>query len=378
MTVTVSDVKEVAKELSDRFSAFEQKHTERYDAIEKELTPMLLERNRPAGGGGGFGGAGSLDGKSALRAYITKGDDSQLQKLQSKSMQTGIGEDGGFAVPVYLDKEVENLERSASALVRLARTVEAEGSVYKKIVNLGGSASGWAGETDARPETATPKIASVDIAIGELFANPKLTQRMVDDVMFDAEAYISGEIANEFSSQMATALFNGDGVNKPKGVLTYTITAEKDGVRAFGTLQAVKTATAAVITFDDIKALKSSLNAQYRPGAAFVMNSETALALSLIKDLNGAYVWTSSTTEGQPDLLLGSPVEIDENAPDIATGAYPVLFGNFDRGYTIARRFGVRLLRDPYSSKPFINFYTTARVGGAVVNSDCIKLLEVK
>lgn len=376
---TLQDIKAAAEEIGDRFSAFEQKHTERYDAIEKELTPILLERNRPVGGGGGgFGGAGSLDGKSALRTYITKGDDSQLQKLQSKSMQTGVGEDGGFAVPVYLDKEVENLEKSASALVRLARTVEAEGSVYKKIVNLGGSASGWAGETDARPETATPKIASVDIVIGELYANPKLTQRMVDDVMFDAEAYISGEIADEFSSQLATALFNGDGVSKPKGVLTYTITAEKDGVREFGKLQAVKTATAAVITFDDIKALKSSLNAKYRPGAAFVMNSETALALSLIKDLNGAYVWTSSTTEGQPDLLLGSPVEIDENAPDIATGAYPVLFGNFERGYTIARRFGIRLLRDPYTSKPFINFYTTARVGGGVVNSDCIKLLEVK
>lgn len=323
---TLNDVKAVTKEIGERISAFEKKHTERYDAIEKELTPLLLERNRPTGGGG-FGGAGSLDGKSALRTYITKGDDSQLQKLQSKSMQTGVGEDGGFAVPVYLDKEVENLEKSASALVRLARTVEAEGSVYKKIVNLGGSASGWAGETDARPETATPKIASVDIVIGELYANPKLTQRMVDDVMFDAEAYISGEIADEFSSQLATALFNGDGVSKPKGVLTYTITAEKDGVREFGKLQAVKTATAAVITFDDIKALKSSLNAKYRPGAAFVMNSETALALSLIKDLNGAYVWTSSTTEGQPDLLLGSPVEIDENAPDIATGAYPVLFG---------------------------------------------------
>lgn len=372
---TLNDVKAVTEEIGERISAFEKKHTERYDAIEKELTPLLLERNRPTGG---FGGAGSLDGKSALRTYITKGDDSQLQKLQSKSMQTGVGEDGGFAVPVYLDKEVENLEKSASALVRLARTVEAEGSVYKKIVNLGGSASGWAGETDARPETATPKIASVDIVIGELYANPKLTQRMVDDVMFDAEAYISGEIADEFSSQLATALFNGDGVSKPKGVLTYTITAEKDGVREFGKLQAVKTATAAVITFDDIKALKSSLNAKYRPGAAFVMNSETALALSLIKDLNGAYVWTSSTTEGQPDLLLGSPVEIDENAPDIATGAYPVLFGNFERGYTIARRFGIRLLRDPYTSKPFINFYTTARVGGGVVNSDCIKLLEVK
>ena len=372
---TLTDVKAVAEELGARFTEFEQKHQARYDAIEREFAA----KNRPGAVGHGFGGHGDSESasKSAFRAYITKGDDGQLAALQSKSMQTGVDADGGYAVPVYLDKQVESLEQNASALVRLALTVEAQSSSYKKIVNLRGAASGWAGETDARPETDSPKLAEVEIVLGELYANPKLTQRMIDDVMFDAESYISSEIADEFSDQLGAALISGDGTNKPKGVLTYTITAEKDGVRAFGTLQAVDTAVTDVVTFDDLKALKSSLRAKYRTGAAWVMNEATALALSIIKDLNGAYVWRDSIVEGEPDTLLGYSVEIDENMPDIGADAYAVMFGNFKRGYTIARRKGIRLLRDPYTSKPFINFYTTSRVGGGVVNSECIKLLKV-
>lgn len=372
----LTDVKALAEDIGQRFEEFKSHYDERHQLIEKEINEHSLLIKRP-GGAGSFGGHGEVDGKSALRAYITKGDAGQLAALQSKSMQTGIDEDGGYGVPVYLDKQVESLEQNTSALVRLALTVPALSSTYKKIVNLRGTASGWAGETDARPETDSPKLAVVEIVLGELYANPKLTQRMIDDVMFDAENYISSEIADEFSDQLGAALISGDGTNKPKGVLTYTITAEKDGVRAFGTLQAVNTAVTAVVTFDDLKALKSALRAKYRTGAAWVMNEATALALSLIKDLNGAYVWRDSVIEGESDTLMGYPVEIDENMPDIGADAYSVMFGNFKRGYTIARRKGIRLLRDPYTSKPFINFYTTSRVGGGVVNSECIKLLKV-
>lgn len=369
-----TDIKAVAEEIGHKFDQFKKDHSERYDLIEKELT-QLSSLKRP--GGAGSSPRNEHLQKSALRDYITKGDESGLVELQGKSMSVGIDADGGHAVPEYLDREVEKLETDVSALVRLARTVNAQGPVYKKIVNLRGTTSGWVGETDARPETDTPKLAAIEIKIGELYANPKLTQHMIDDAMFDAEGYISGEIAEEFSDQLGAALFNGDGVNKPKGVLAQTITTEKDGVRAFGTLQAVETATVADIDFDDIKQLKASLRAKYRNGAAWVMNEATALTLSLIKDLNGDYVWRDSVTEGDPDTLFGYPVQIDENAPDIAAGAYPVLFGNFNRGYYIARRKGIRLVRDPYTSKPYVNFYTTTRVGGDVVNSECIKLLRV-
>ncbi len=376
MPVELKDVKDVADALGNKFDQFKAKQDERYELIEQELIELSALK-RP-GAGLSIGGRSNTEGKSALRAYIKSGDESGLLELQGKSMSIGSDPDGGYAVPEYLDREVENLEKDASAIVRLARTVTTEGPSYKKVVNLRGTTSGWVGETDGRPETDTPKLAAVEIKVGELYANPKLTQAMIDDAMFDAENFISTEIGDEFSDQLAEALFTGNGTNKPTGILAKTITAEADGVRAFGTLQSVESAAPGVITFDDLKNLKASLRAKYRTGAAWIMNDNTALALSKIKDGNEDYIWRDAVSEGEPDTLFGYPVEIDENAPDIAPGAYPVLFGNFLRGYYIVRRTGRRLLRDPFTSKPYVNFYTTERVGGDVVNSECIKLLKVK
>jgi HK97 family phage major capsid protein len=371
-----TEAQEIAEQLSTKFDQFKAKHNDRLDLIEQEVIDMAKTAKRPGALTGKSGQ--DLQGKSALRAYINNGDENQLLELQGKAMSVGSDPDGGYAVPEYLDREVENLEHDSSAIVRLARTVTTASNGYKKVVNLRGTTSGWVGEADARGETGTPKLSVIDIAIGELYANPKLTQSMIDDAMFDAEGFISSEIGEEFSDQLGAALLTGDGVNKPKGILTKTVTAEKDGVRAFGSLQAVTSIAAAVIEFNDLQKLKSSLRAKYRKGAAWIMNENTALSLSMIKDLNGQYIWRDAVADGQPDTLFGYPVEIDENAPDIAPGAYPVLFGNFLRGYYIVRRTGRRLLRDPFTSKPYVNFYTTERVGGDVVNSECIKLLKIK
>ena len=370
----VKEIQQVAEQLGAKFTEFKSQHEERYQLIEKELEEIAKVSKRPGASGAK---ATDIKGKSALRSYITKGDESGLLELQTKAMSVGSDADGGYAVPEYLDREVEKLEGDVSALVRLARTVDAQGPVFKKLVNLRGTSSGWVGETDARPETNTPKMAAIEIKVGELYANPKLTQHMIDDAMFDAENYVATEISEEFSDQLGAALINGDGVNKPKGILAQTITTEADGVRAFGSLQAVMSASAAGITFDDLKEMKRVLRAKYRPGAAWVMNDTTAMQLALIKDNNGDYIWSESVSTGQPDTLFGYPVEIDENMPDIAPGAYPVAFGNFQRGYYIARRKGLRLLRDPFTSKPWISMYCTSRVGGDVVNSEAIKLLQV-
>ena len=371
----IQEAEKIVEELGTKFDKFKSTHEERYDLIEKELL-SLTHLKRPGGSGHDAGNA--IKGKSALRTYIKGGDASELIALQGKSMSTGSDPDGGYAVPEYLDQEVENLESEASAIVRLARTVNTTGPSYKKVINLRGTSSGWVGETDARPETGTPKLSIIEISVGELYANPKLTQGMIDDAMFDAEGFISTEIGEEFSDQLAAALFSGDGVNKPTGILTKTITAEADNDRAFGTLQYVESAGAAAITFDDLKNLKSSLRAKYRTGAAWIMNDNTALVLSKIKDANGDYIWRDAVTDADADTLFGYRVEIDENAPDIGAGAYPVLFANLARGYYIVRRKGRLLLRDPYTSKPYVNFYTTERVGGDVVNSQAIKLLKIK
>ncbi len=371
MSVELKDIKDVADQIGARFKASQDDNESKFQAIEKELAVL----KRP----GMTGLKNNLDpkGKSAFTSFIRKGDTTGLEELEQKSMSVGSDPDGGFAVPEYIEQDIEKLEIAASAIMQLGRIVEAKGSVYKKLVNKRGTASGWVGETDARPETGTPQMVEVSIEIGELYANPKLTQKLIDDAMFNAESFITEEITEEFSDQLGAALINGDGVNKPKGILQYPTTTGKDAVRAFGTLQHTDSGASSTFDFDDIKALKSSLKSKYRMGAAWVLNETTALVISTFKDANGRYIWQEAVKEGEHDTLLGYPVYIDENMPDVAGGSFPILFGNFDRGYHIPKRLGVRLLRDPYTSKPYVNFYATSRIGGGVVNSEAIKLLKI-
>lgn len=361
------------KKIAAKINEMKETHLD----MEKRLDAFEKKANRP-----GVTGLGDKHSKSAesdaLGKFIRKGDASALEDLSTKAMSTGSGEDGGHAVPDIIAKGLEKLEHQASAIMRLATIVEVETGSYKKLVNLGGTGSGWVAETAARPNTGSPKLASVNIKLGELYANPQATQQMIDDASFNVEQFVTEEVGEKFADQLGSALISGDGTDKPKGILSYTNTAEADKIRAFGTLQHVETETLALISFDDVKALRSSLNAKYRPGAAFVMNDTTALLLSLIKDNNGRYMWQDAVSTGEPATLLGYPVEIDENMPDVAAGAIPVAFGNFQRGYHIPQRFGIRMLRDPFTSKPYINFYATKRIGGGVVNSECIKLLKIK
>jgi len=372
---TVEDVKQVAKQIGDGIDSMKQSYDEKFKSIEQELTAL----KRPSrSGGSNRASVFEGDQKSAFKSFVRKGEADELLALEQKAMSVTSDPDGGYAVPEVVDQEIENLELAASAMMKLARVVEANGPVYKKLVNARGTASGWVGETEGRPETGTPTLHEVNIPLGEIYANPKLTQQLIDDAFFDAEGFITSEIGEEFSDKMGAAFITGDGVSKPKGILSYTVTDEADGERAFGTLQAVETGTASAVDFDDLKALKSALKAKYRADACWIMNEETALALSKIKDADGQYIWRDSVAKGDPDTLFGYPVELDKNMPDIADDAFPVAFGNFKRGYFIPRRFGTRLLRDPFTSKPYVNFYATARIGGGVVNSEAIKLLKIQ
>ncbi|MCG8094899.1 MAG: phage major capsid protein [Candidatus Thiodiazotropha endolucinida] len=255
-------------------------------------------------------------------------------------------------------------------------------SDYKKLVNTGGLTSGWVSETAARPETNTPQLAEVIPPIGEIYCNPSITQHALDDVFFDAESWLSEEIADEIGVQEGAAFVSGDGINKPKGFLTYTTAATSDASRAFGTIEHVPTGVAGgwpaadADTADLLIDVVHSLRTPYRQGAVWVMNSTTLSTIRKLKDANGQFIWQNTLVEGQPGMLLGYPVIEAEDMPDIAADSLSVAFGNFDRAYTIVDRMGTRVLRDPYTNKPYVHFYTTKRVGGAVVNSEAIKLIQ--
>jgi HK97 family phage major capsid protein len=308
--------------------------------------------------------------------YLRQGRDVEL-----KNFAGNVAADGGFAVPREIDEAIDATLKSISPIRAVANVVRVGSAGYRKLVTTNGVASGWASEVAARPTTGTPTFNEIVPSFGELYANPAATQAMLDDAQFDVEAWLADEISTQFAKSEGSAFVNGDGVDKPKGFLTYATASTNDTTRAFGTLQYLATANAADLPTTNpenkLLDLVHSLRAPYRQNAVWVMNSATLAKIRKFKTADGAFIWTPGLLTGQPDTLLGYPVIESEDMPDVAANSFPIAFGNFKAGYLIAERSETNILRDPYSNKPYVNFYATKRIGGAVSNSEAIKLMKV-
>lgn len=398
MSVDVKDVEQVAQELQAKFDAFKEKNDKRLEAVEQEkgklagevetlngklseldelksaLEEELKQVKRPAGGPQS---KAASEHKIAFIGFMRKGKDDGLRELERKALQVGVDEDGGYAVPEELDRTILNLLKDEVVMRQEATTITVGGANYKKLVNLGGTASGWVGETDARPETDASKLGQIEPFMGEIYGNPQATQTMLDDAFFNVEDWINSELAIEFAEQEEIAFTSGNGTKKPKGFLAYASTIDPDKTRAFGTLQHILSGAAAGVTADAIIKLVYTLRKVHRNGAKFMMNNNSLFAIRILKDSEGNYLWRPGLELGQPSSLAGYGVAENEQMPDIAADAKAIAFGNFKRGYTIVDRIGTRILRDPYTKKPFVGFYTTKRTGGMLVDSQAIKLLQI-
>ena len=303
------------------------------------------------------------------------------REVELKSFAGNVAADGGYAIPREIDEVIDATLKNISPIRAVANVVRVGSAGYRKLVTTNGVASGWASEVAARPTTSTPVFNEIVPSFGELYANPAATQAMLDDAQFDVEAWLADEIAMQFAKSEGTAFVNGDGIDKPKGFLTYTTASTSDTSRAFGQLQYVASGAAAALPASNpenkLLDLVHSLRAPYRQGAVWVMNSATLATIRKFKTADGAFIWMPGLVTGQPDTLLGYPVIESEDMPDIAANTLPIAFGNFKAGYLIAERSETNILRDPYSNKPYVNFYATKRLGGAVSNSEAIKLLKI-
>ncbi len=300
--------------------------------------------------------------------------------LEMKAFTGVTGDAGGYAVPREVDGEIARVLKSISPIRAIANVVTVGSAGYRKLITTGGTPSGWAAETAARPETASPVFAELVPPMGELYANPSASQAMLDDAAFDVEAWLAGEIATEFARAEGAAFVGGNGVNRPKGFLTAPVSTAKDATRPLGTLQYLPSGAAedfGTAPDDRLLDLVHSLRAPYRQGASFVMNANTLARIRKFKTADGMPLWQPSLAAGQPATLLGYPVVEAEDMPDIAANALSIAFGNFQAGYLIAERGETAILRDPYSNKPFVSFYATKRVGGCVADSAAIKLMKI-
>jgi HK97 family phage major capsid protein len=331
----------------------------RLDGIEKRA-------NRPplSSGTGASSGDGAAEYK-ALSTFVRSGDETEM-----KALSAGSNVDGGYLVHPVISAAMTKRIFDLTPMRRLARLVSiGAGGSFEEPIDVQETGATWVGETDARPATTTPQFGLLTIACEELYALQTVTQRLVDDASIDVGVWVEGKIADKFARSEGTATINGDGVKKPKGILTYPTAATPDLTRSWGTLQHILSGAAGAITADALKDLVWSLRAPYRQGASWLMNSTTANAIDKLKDANGDYLWRAGMTAGAPPSLLGYPVEFSEDMPDIAANALALAFGNFQLGYTIVDKPGVRYLRDPYSSKPNLLFYAYRRTGGAVARA---------
>jgi len=315
--------------------------------------------------------------QKAFEAYLRSGEDEGMRslELEGKALSTTVAADGGYLVDPQTANVVQSVLTSGASIRAIANVVSVEATSYDVLIDHSEMGAGWATETGAQVETDTPQIDRIVIALHELSAMPKASQRLLDDSAFNLDEWLANKIAEKFARSEAAAFINGDGTDKPQGFLTHSL-VENDAW-AWDSIGYVATgADGDFAGAEQLIDLVYALGAEYRANATFVMNSKTAGAVRKLKDADGRFLWSDGLAAEQPARLLGYPVLIAEDMPDIDTDAAAIAFGDFRAGYTIAERPDLRVLRDPFSAKPHVLFYATKRVGGHVSDFAAIKVLR--
>ena len=375
------EARDVVREMMAAFEAFKGANDVRLDEIEKKAAAdVLLEEKvaridqavaaaqarldrvtslerRRAIGGEPAEPVSAPEAKAAWDGYLKTG---QSGGLEVKAGLSGGATSGGYVAPYETERAIERRLMAASPMREIATVRTVAAGVFRKPVSTAGVACGWVAETAARPETDPATLA------------------LLDDAMVDLDEWLAAEVEDAFAAQETQAFVGGDGTNKPKGFLAYPTTA--DAGQTWGQIGYVASGAAggfaAANPADRLIDLIYAPKAQYRPNGRFVMNRKTVSAVRKFKDADGNYIWQPATRLGETASLLGYPITEIETMPDVAANSLSIAFGDFQRGYLIVDRSGVRVLRDPFTAKPYVLFYTTKRVGGGVQNFDAIKVMK--
>jgi len=372
------------KQLGVSVEGFRADYDGRLKKIEDNLNHFetYLARGQFPGGGSSSHGAGfspeAREYKEKFLAWARKGSDPD--GLRGLEVQAGLSTvsdpDGGFMVPEELDRTLDKLAIDTVAMRRLAKIVTAAGD-YKSLLSSGGASGGWVGEMEERTETDTPELKQFNPPWSEMYMLPEVTQTLLDDSAFDVQSWLQDELLDVETTMEGAAFINGNGVKKPKGISAYETVANASW--EWGKIGYIVGGHATLLNnADKLRSLKYALKPVYRRNGIWLMNDTTQEVISNFKNGNGDYIWRQGLTENAPDTLLGMPVEIDDNMPDIGADAYPIAIADWKRAYLIGdHKVGRRLLRDPYTKKGWVRFYLTKRVFGGIKNHQAVKFLKI-
>ncbi len=349
----------------------------RLDELGRKMERSLAAAIRSPRGGNGADET-DFEHKAAIDAYIRTGATTAIDQIERKALAAGSGPDGGYLVTTNAEREIL-LRMAAISPIRAIASVRAiSNGIYKKAYSTTGPQAGWVTEASARPQTNSQVIAELAFPAMELYAMPSATRTLLDDAAVDVEQWIAAEVETVFAEQEGNAFINGDGVSRPQGLLqpakvpAATWSWGKLGYNVTGAAGAFPAANPADVLIDMIYTVRSG----YRQNSKFLMNRRTQALIRKFKTATGEYLWQPPAGSGDNATIVNFPVVDAEDMPNIAADSFSIAFGDFARGYLIVDRLGVRILRDPYSTKPYVLFYTTKRVGGGVQDYDAIKLLK--
>ncbi len=391
--VNPGDIKATVDALNTAFAAFKTEHTKqlddvkkgqadalqalKVDAINADITKLQdavdatnLQIAASQMNGGTAGGLKDKEYSAAFHSHFKRGD------LQA-SLNKGAASEGGYLAPVEWDRSITAKLVEVSPLRAICATQTISTNGFSKLFAIAGTTSGWVGEAAARPATGTGTFGSLAYNTGEIYANPTATQQMLDDAEVNLEAWLANEVETEFAYQEGIAFLTGNGTNKPTGLLTYIAGADNAAVHPYGAIAVVNSGAASTLTSDGVIDLTSSLPTQLAGAARLIANRNTITAIRKLKDGQGNYLWQPSFVAGAPATVNGYGVSEVAGMPDVAAGSKPIMFGDFKRGYLVVDRMGVRVLRDPFSAKPYVSFYTTKRVGGGLLDPSYLRAMNV-
>lgn len=348
------------------------------DAMNRTLRAHAQRLSRP------LPAAMDAQGFATYRQAFNQALRSDGRSLSSEilnALQVGSDPDGGYVCPPEVDSMIDRIVSDLGSIRGLATVRTIGTSSFKKPVQTSGAGfGGWAGERTSPTETTTPGLTELEFTPGTMWAEPRATTELLEDASINVEAWLADEVGLTFVEQESQAFIDGNGVNKPRGFLSYNIVANAS--YSWGNIGYVASGGAAGFAAsnpsDNLIDLVHALKRQYRGNATWVMNDATLATIRKFKDGNGIYLWApSGLTGGQVGVLLGYPVSTDDFMPDVGSNEYPIAFGDFRRGYLIVDRRGTVVVRDNLTSKPYVKFYTTRRIGGGVQNFEALKVMKI-
>ena len=332
-----------------------------------------------------FPGELSTDGykqyKSAFFKTLAGVSVDDLSSDERKALSAGSDPDGGYMLPHATTGSVITKMYEQSVMRQLATVQTISTNDIEGLIDNDDATAGWVSELGTRSDSATPTVAKYRIEAHEMYAMPKASQRILDDAATDVEAWLAAKTADKFGRVEGLAFWQGTGTGQPRGLASYTTAATADEARAWGQFEHVKTgANGAFHTTkaDPLQDLLGAFKDQYLQNATWCMRRELRTDIRKMKEATSdRYLWEPSLQAGQPDRLLGYPVRIDQYMPAKATDSLSLAFGDFKQAYLIVDRMGIRTLRDPFTAKPYVVFYSTKRTGGGAQSTEAVKFLKL-